>query len=205
MIQKRAFLVFTPVNPTRPFYERLRTLHQRNVAQNAAKLYRYIEREVVSVGKLQNSGVFRGQNVCREFNEVYEKYGKDHKFICKWDDDIILPPNILNACRVVFDDDPEVVGVGLFQEEYGAPNILMTEPVKDGWYGAFSRFYCYRINKWGRIPIRDQSGDPDNAFQKEIKGKKHVIDVPNIHLDHRCFTDRQYKVLLDTATFFTLR
>lgn len=202
VIAKRPFLIFTPVNPTRPFYERLRQLHRANVAQNIPKFYNYIEKEVVLPAHQQKSPQLRGVNVCRNFNMIYRKYAKDCQYICKWDDDILLPPGIINACRQVFEDDKDIVGVGLFQEEYGAPQILMTDTVKDGWYGAFSRFYCYRVNSWGLIPIDEKRGDPDNAFQKNIVGKKFVLDVPNVHLDHRYCTEKQYKVFLDITNFF---
>ena len=200
---KPRILVFTPVNPTRPFYERLQKLHDKNVAQNNVH-YKYVKRQCLLPHREQQSAQLRGVNVCRVFNEVYKKY-KNYEFICKWDDDIILPQNILRACLTIFDQDPKIVGVGLFQEEYGAPNILMTDQLKDGWYGAFSRFYMYRNREWGIIPIDVKRGDPDNAFQiSSVGGKKEVLDVPSIHLHHRVFTDKQYKVLLDIATFMLL-
>lgn len=199
----KAFFVFTPINPTRPFYERLNILHKRNVDQNFRSSYNYYEKEVVLPPSQQCKPQLRGVNVCREFNEAVRKHAKTAKYICKWDDDIILPPNILNSCRSILEDDPDIIGCGLFQEDYGAPNILMTNKLEDGFYGAFSRFYVYRADVWGQIPINEMRGDPDNAFQIGLQGKKHILNISSIHLNHRCFTDQQYKVLLDMATFFT--
>ena len=198
---KAKVLVFTPVNPTRPFYERLQKLHDLNVSQNDPRLFKYVKKVCCLPAAQQASAQLRGVNVCREYNNVYNRYKKDFDYICKWDDDIILPPNILNACINLLEDDIELGGVGLFQEEYGAPNILMTDALKDGWYGAFSRFYMYDMNLWGEIPIDEKRGDPDNAFQIKIEAKKEVLDVRSIHLDHRAFTDKQYKVFLDLASF----
>jgi len=198
----KPFFVFTPVNPTRPYYERLNILHKRNVDQNFRNLYHYYQKEVVLPPSQQCKPQLRGVNVCREFNEAIRKHAKGCQYICKWDDDIILPPNVLNSVRQIFDDDPDVIGVGLFQEDYGAPNILMANQLSDGFYGAFSRFYCYRAGCWKQIPINEKRGDPDNAYQIGLNGKKHILELPSIHLNHRVFTDNQYKVLLDMANFF---
>ena len=194
-------LVFTPVNPTRPFYERLNRVHDRNVAQNSCR-YKYVKRQCLLSYKEQQSAQLRGVNVCRVFNEIYNKY-RDYEFLCKWDDDIVLPPNTLNACLQIFDDDPEVIGVGLFQEEYGAPNILMCDQLADGFYGAFSRFYMYRTRVWGNITIDVLRGDPDNAFQIALPGKKVILELPSLHLHHRVFSDKQYKVFIDLADYIT--
>ena len=197
------FLVFTPVNPTRPHHERLNILHRYNVHQNHGAAFDYVEKQVRLPATQQAIPVLRGRHVIEVFNEVYKKNKGKYRYICKWDDDVILPRNILNMCRKTFDDDPETKGVGLFQETYGAPNILMANPMSEGWYGAFSRFYCYDMKVWGEIPL-EYHGDPDNAFQVGLNVKKQVLDVPSIHLDHRCMTEKQYKVALDIASFIVM-
>ena len=97
----------------------------------------------------------------------------------------------------------------MFQEGYGAPNILKIAPVKDGWYGAFSRFYIYRMSAWGVVPVTlgGGRGDPDNDYQKKLKGKKVILDVPSVHLDHRACKGNNplYKVLLDLAEYMVMK
>ena len=209
-------LIFTPVNPTRPFYEQLGELHKLNV-QDSIKFceiqyedygVEYIEKECLLPHSMQSRGIYRGQNIIRNFNMVYKSQGENYRFICKWDDDVLLPPTLLyRAVKVI--EESQAVGAGLLQENYGAPNILMVNPKRDGFNGAFQRFYIYKTKVWKEVPVvmGSASGDPDQPFQKTIKGKKIVLDTPSIHLDHRaCFygkkTNRDlYKVLLDLAYF----
>lgn len=217
---KRALAVYTPVNPIRPFAWKLRDIHHFNVYDmNDRSLFDYEEEEVLLQHNLQKEGLWRGQNVVHHFNQFYERVRGKYEFICKWDDDMVLPKNIIRDCLRIFRKEPEVIGVGLFQEDYGAPIILMNEPRKEGWYGAFSRFYIYRMSVWGTVPVEcpwlygetpetvrgEHSGDPDNSFQIAIKGEKRILEIPSIHLDHRVFSgDRgygDYRVLLDLAYF----
>ena len=204
----KKILVFTPVNPLRPFAEKLNKLHRINVlGQNDTTLFDYIEKECLLPSNMQKEGLYRGQNIIRNFNESYIRFRNEYEFICKWDDDIILPAAILQRCLHIFRDTKNV-GVGLFQEAYGAPNILKIAPVKDGWYGAFSRFYIYRMEAWSNIPVvlGSSSGDPDNPFQRGIKGIKHILDCHNVHLDHRACGNNigLYKIILDLAEYMLM-
>ena len=173
--------------------------------QNDGSLFDYMEKECLLPSNMQKEGLYRGQNVIRNFNSVFAKFKDKYKYICKWDDDIVMPAGILQRCLQIFRDE-RCVGVGLFQEAYGAPNILKINPVKDGWTGAFSRFYIYKMDSWKTIPvvIGGSSGDPDNAFQQKLEGKKVILDVPSIHLDHRACKGNNdlYKIVLDMAQFF---
>ena len=205
---KKLVCVYTPMNPMRPHYGRLKKLHERNVAQNDRELFDYYSEEVMLPLREQKSPILRGRNVIRAFNDFYERVKDDYQFICKWDDDMIMPPDIIKTCYKILKHSEykmkeiKIIGCGLFQEDYGAPNILM-HPT-DGWYGAFSRFYMYRMDVWGVIPIDFRSGDPDNDYQRTLKGNKHILDVPSIHLDHRAFPGRkdEYRVVMDVASFF---
>jgi len=217
-------MIYTPVNPTRPFVGRLRRLHRFNVEQNDQKLFDYMEEEVVLHPNLQKEGLWRGQNVIQHFNDFYDQVKHDYEFIGKWDDDIVLMPGIIGRVLKLFEDE-SLIGVGLFQEDYGAPNILMTDPLHpnsddkpSGWYGAFSRFYVYRMKVWGRIPVEapwlhgpqpetvrgEHSGDPDNEFQIRLKGKKHILNEAYIHIDHRALGEKAhetYGLWVDLAYF----
>lgn len=211
---KKPILIFTPHNPLRPFAERLIKLHRKNVEMNDSDLYDYIERECVLPTAMQKEGLYRGQNVIVNFNEVYHKNKGEYEFICKWDDDIILPPNILEHCYYLFRipctqnnwRPQSTIGVGLFEEDYGAPNILMVNQ-RDSFYGAFSRFYIYRMEIWREIPVNIGSprGDPDNAFQINLQGKKCILNTWSIHLDHRAINPHPtygyawYKTQLEIA------
>lgn len=210
---KKEILVFTPVNPLRPHVDRLRKIHRYNVlSQNDQSLFTYIEEECVLPSALQKQGIYRGQNVIREFNNVYQANKHDYDYICKWDDDIILPSNILEFTRDKIVSG-HAVGCGLFQEDYGAPTILMVNKRKEGFYGAFSRFYMYRMDKWGKVPCEmgGPRGDPDNAYQVRIQGKKLILECWSLHLDHRAiplnkdqpYQDRYslYRVMLDWIGF----
>jgi len=207
---KKLLAVYTPINPTRPWVGRLRKLHERNVQQNDSSLFDYFSEEVLLPPRLQKEGLFRGQNVIKHFNQFYMRVKNDYEFICKWDDDIILKRDILAFAVSFFDRDPDLIGVGLFQEDYGKPFVLLEDPLElkgdkpRGWYGAFSRFYMYRMDVWDVIEIKDKSGDPDNNFQLHLKGNKHILDVPSIHLDHRALAgnNEAYRVLIDFAAFF---
>ena len=215
MIDKE-IIVFTPVNPLRPFAERLKRLHHYNVMQNDTKLYDYEEVECVLPSSLQKEGLYRGQNVIVEFNECYVRNQSKYNYICKWDDDFVLPSDILQRCLKIFRDEG-CIGVGMFQESYGSANILKVNAVSEGWTGAFSRFYIYRMKDWNIVPVilGSSSGDPDNAFQKTLDGAKYILNVPSIHLDHRCCkrpdmtsggytTHDIYKVFLDMAEFLVM-
>ena len=168
----------------------------------------YVEKECLLPSNMQKEGLYRGQNVIRGFNEAYRRHKNKYKYICKWDDDIVLPAGILQRCLQIFAGNKECVGVGLFQEAYGAPNILKINPVKDGWTGAFSRFYIYKMDSWGTVPVvvGGSSGDPDNAFQQKLEGKKVILEVPSIHLDHRACKGNKdlYKVILDLAEYMLM-
>ena len=202
-------LVFTPINPLRPFSEKLGCLHRHNVlGQNDTTLFDYVEQECLLPSNMQKEGLYRGQNVVRNFNEVYVRNKDKYKFICKWDDDIVMPAGTIQRCLQIFRDE-KCIGVGLFQENYGAPNILKINPVKEGWTGAFSRFYIYRMEAWGVVPVilGSSSGDPDNKYQRSINGTKHILDCVNIHLDHRACGNNPalYKVLLDLAEYMVIK
>ena len=204
---KKLVAVYTPMNPMRPHYGRLKKLHERNVAQNDSSLFNYFSEEVMLPLREQKNPVLRGRNVIRHFNLFYERVKADYAYICKWDDDMVMPPDIIKECYKIlkhseYTMDETFIGVGLYQEDYGAPNILMKP--EDGWYGAFSRFYMYRMDVWGCIPVDFRSGDPDNDYQRTLKGNKRILDIPTIHLDHRAFPENKemYRVVVDVASFF---
>lgn len=209
-------LIFTPVNPTRPFYEQLGELHRLNVedsifyCKSKFKDYgvNYVEKECLLPASMQNRGLYRGQNVIKNFNKIFKSQGAEYRYICKWDDDLLLPPTVLwNTLNLI--EKEQAVGAGILQENYGAPNILMVNPRKNGFIGSFQRFYIYKTKVWKAIPVvmGQASGDPDQPFQRTIKGKKIVVNCPNVHIDHRaCFLGKKtnealYKVMLDLAYF----
>lgn len=219
---KSRIALYTPINPRRPHVGLLKQIHLANLAQQGCDMY-YEDEEVCLHHNLQKEGLWRGQNVVHHFNQFYLRVKDDYEFIAKWDDDIILPRHTLEKCLRYF-EDPQIVGCGLFQADYGMPTISMTDPLAigdeghpRGWYGAFSRFYIYRMSAWGEIPVEcpwlygpmpetvrgEHSGDPDNAFQITITGRKHILNVPAIHLDHRALrgNDDAYRVFLDFGRF----
>ena len=215
-------LIFTPINPTRPFVEELTELHRLNVQDSikyCEKQFKdygvdYVEKECLLLPSMQNRGQCRGQNVIKNFNRVYEEKGADYRYLCKWDDDILLPPRMLYRAIELMERE-RAVGVGLLQENYGAPTILMVNQRKDGFIGSFQRFYIYKVKVWGSVPctLGGITGDPDQPYQQSIQGKKIVLNTPCIHIDHRsCFHGKVmkrdlYKVLLDLSYFnyITLR
>ena len=213
---KKLVAVYSPMNPARPSYGRLKRLHEANVEQNDPSLFDYFSEEVLLHPNYHKHGLWRGQNVVHHFNQFYERVKHDYLYICKWDDDIILPPSIIDKCIWKLENSG-YLGIGLFQEDYGKPNVLLENSLETGWYGAFSRFYMYRMDAWSKIPVETpwltgespnieghHSGDPDNSFQISLKGNKHILDVPSIHLDHRAFPNRnnEYRVMMDVAGFF---
>jgi hypothetical protein len=199
-------LVFTPVNPLRPSVERLLDIHRYNVLdQNDNSLFHYVERECLLPSQMQSQGLYRGQNVVGEFNKVYSEHKHlNYRYICKWDDDVLLPPDIIYKTMNTIADN-HLIGTGLFQEDYGAPNIVMVHPRETSFYGAFMRFYMYRMAKWGEVPVNlgSSSGDPDNAYQIRLKGKKEPLKTWSVHLDHRACkgNDDLYRLLLDWVSF----
>ncbi len=203
----KKLIVFTPVNPIRPFAEYLGFLHNANVYENIMNCpmsydINYVEESVFLPDIRQKQGLYRGQNVVRAFNEVYDKYKEQYEYICKWDDDILLPKDILLKAIDILDTNPEALGCGLFSTQYGAPNILMANQESEGFTNSFQRFYVYRMNVWNHIEIvASGSGDPDQAYQWSLEGKKIRLDIPHVHLDHRACqgNDDLYRVLLDMA------
>ena len=198
-------LVYTPMNPTRPYAEYLEILHTQNVEENLVNLpirwkSKYVSEQVVYVDSRQESGVCRGKHVIESFNQVYEKYKDRYEYICKWDDDLLLPERGLMEVLRLLEKDTEAIGAGLFSTQYGAPNILMANQETEGFTGAFQRFYVYRMSVWGHIQVEGRSGDPDQNYQWQLTGKKIQVEMPHIHLDHRCMpNDNLYRVLLDVA------
>jgi len=187
----------------RPHVDKLRKLHRFCVSQNDPRQFDYIERECVLPSIEQKEGFNRGRNIIQEFNLVYTKHKNNYRYICKWDDDIILPPNILNKTRQTIIEN-NAIGAGLFCVDYGRPTILMTNKYKDGFHGAFQRFYIYRMENWGKVPLL-QRGDPDQPFQRTLKGRKTILTSRVIHLDHRACPPTNnhalYSVILDLASW----
>lgn len=161
---------------------------------------KYVTEQCVLAHDKQKEGIYRGQNVIRVFNEVYEKFKDKFEYICKWDDDILLPVNALSDTLNILESE-DAVGAGLFSTQYGAPQILMANQETLGWTNNFQRFYIYRMSSWGNIDNKDARGDPDQAFQARLIGKKIQLHMPHVHLDHRCTNgnDDLYRVFLDMA------
>lgn len=199
-------MIFTPINPLRPYAEYLNQLHTANVNENIGQCLvswniKYVTEQCVLRGQRQESGVQRGQNVVRTLNEVYDKYKDKFEYICMWHDDILLPVNTIKDTLEVL-DRTGAVGAGLWSSQYGAPNILMIDQESQGFTNSFQRFYVYRMSNWGNILIGEH-GDPDQYFQKDIEGQKIELHIPHVHLDHRATRDNDdlYRVLLDMANW----
>lgn len=209
MKPKKHLFIYTPHNPTRPSAEKLLALHNLNLAQNNRELFDYEAEEVVLPLTMQNIAYERGRNVVRAWQRTISSH-MDYKYIGKWDDDVILPPNTIQQCLIMLDND-QCDGVGIFEEDYGAPNILAVNQCSQGWDGAFSRFYIYKTRLWRQfvtnpewVPERGKRCDGDNPYQREVlaSARKHVLNIPSIHLDHRCLAEpREYKVLIELAMF----
>lgn len=215
-------LIFSLTNPLRPFTEQLDELHRQNVKDNiyVASKYKinYIERECYLRPSMQKWIVKAGQNVVKTMNEIYiENLGK-YKYFCRWDDDMLLPTFAINVALMTIQRE-RAIGAGLFFEN--VPQlVLMTNPKSEGWMGNFQRFYIYRCDVWAEIPVivGSEIGDPDDPYQRSLKGKKIQLNFPSVHLDHRGFSGYpeldgktepddwralgNYKVILDLATFF---
>ena len=95
-----------------------------------------------------------------------------------------------------------LIGTGLYTPDYGAPNILMTGQ-NEAFPNAFQRFYMYKYEVWDIIEciIGGETGDPDQPFQQQLKGKKQPLNIPYAHLDHRAIKTNPYMYshLLDMA------
>jgi len=131
--------------------------------------------------------VHRGIHVIEEFNKVFRKYGKRYEYVCKWDDDLLLIESAVKKTLMLLDKDQDAVGAGLFSSQYGAPFILMANQETQGFRGAFQRFYVYRTKNWGEVDVKYDgvSGDPDQAHQEFLEGRKIQLHFPHVHLDHR--------------------
>lgn len=203
----RKLLIFTPINPLRPYSEYLNQLHTVNVNENISNCptkysVKYVTEQCVLAHEKQQHGLYRGQNVVRVLNEIYEKYKDKFEYICKWDDDILLPVNTIKDTLNILENG-DAIGAGLFSTQYGAPRILMVDPETIGWTNNFQRFYIYRMNVWGHIETPEPRGDPDQVYQIGLEGKKIQLHIPHVHLDHRACdgNDDLYRVLLDMATW----
>lgn len=209
----KPLLVFTPTNPLRPHHHKLIKLHRMNINQNNPGIFDYIEKECVLPTKQQKSGLKRCRNWVNQMNQVFKKEGKKYRYFCKWDDDMLMPPNILHTCIKRLEEDsaesPEgenALGIGCFHPDYGKSAMLMTHP-EEAFYGAFHRFFIYHSDVWGIVPTLEQ--DPQQVFQTKIEGKKLILNDFHLHLDHRAIPESKeyifYRLMLDFISFIWMK